>query len=921
MVSEKNTTPGKKIKTSAEIRQSFLDYFAERGHTIVPSASLVPGDDPSLLFTNAGMVQFKDVFLDIGSRKYTRAVDSQKCMRVAGKHNDLEDVGRDDIHHTFFEMLGNWSFGDYYKKETISWAWDLLNRVWGLSRERLYATVFEDELGEIPRDDEAAAIWLEQEGFLKDHLLFFGRKENFWEMADTGPCGPDTEIHYDRGPEFCDKQDEPGHVCGVNGDCQRYLELWNLVFIQYNRTSPTTLESLPKKHVDTGMGFDRVVSVIQDKDSNYKTDLFEPIMARIQELADHTFEQRMQNYTPYRVIADHVRASSFLIADGVVPGNLSRNYVCRMIVRRASRFGAKIGFDEPFLAKVATVVIEEYGDAYPELKRNRKTILDTLTDEEERFHHTVDTGVSRLMSLFTEVEKQNLPALPGKEAFDLYATYGLPFEITRDIADEHGYAVDEAGFKEAMEEHRLASGAGQTFGGVQDIPVEAYQKVYDALKAEGALSAEGVTYDPYASLAAEGKVLALMKHGVPVEQADEGETVEVILPVTGFYVESGGQAADKGSLLALQEPKWEIEIDEIRRPAEGLIVHVGKVTSGTPHQGDPAVALVDTTRRHDIMRNHTATHLLHASLHEVLGDHARQAGSLVAPDRLRFDFTHSKAMTVEEVRTVEKLVNNAILENYPLHIRSMEREEAISQGAMALFGEKYDDVVRTVTIGKEDRFSFELCGGTHVEETGEIGLFEIVSEGSAAAGIRRIEAITGREALRKVFDRRQILRNMAQALGGRTEDLEERVNQLLEDKKQLLAQVEMLQQEQAQQAFEHQEPVFVEDIPVLTALIENADVDTLRGLTDKFREKYPSGIAVLGTIQNEKPILVAAVSKDLVQRGFHAGNLVRAIAPIMGGGGGGKPGLAQAGGSDPSQLGEALAAVPVWIREQSNQVS
>jgi alanyl-tRNA synthetase len=918
MTSEKNSSKPKKALTSAEIRQSFLDYFSDRGHTIVPSASLVPGDDPTILFTNAGMVQFKDVFLDTGKRKYTRAADSQKCMRVAGKHNDLEDVGRDDTHHTFFEMLGNWSFGDYYKEETITWAWDLLTNVWGLSKERLFATVFEDELGEIPRDDEAAGIWLEQPGFIKDHLLYFGRKENFWEMADTGPCGPDTEIHYDRGPEFCNKQDVSGHQCPVNGDCQRFVELWNLVFIQYNRTGPTTLELLPKKHVDTGMGFERVVAVLQGEDSNYKTDLFEPIMERIQELAGHTYEERMNNFTPYRVIADHIRASSFLIADGVVPGNLGRNYVCRMIVRRASRFGGKIGLDEPFLARIAEVVVEEYGDAYPELKRNKKAIFDTLTDEEERFHHTVDTGVARLMNLFSEMEKQDLPALPGKEAFDLYATYGLPFEITRDIASEHGYEVDEEGFQSAMDQHRLASGAGQAFGGVQEN-LEVYQQILDELTAAGHLSAEGVEYDPYSSLASEGALAALLQDGKRVRMVEEGAQVEAILPSTGFYVESGGQVADRGSVLALNEPKWEIEVESIRKPVQGLIVHSGTVVAGAPSEGDPAVAVVDTIRRKDIMRNHTATHLLHASLHEVLGDHARQAGSLVAPDRLRFDFTHPKAMTEVEIGQVEKMVNTAVLANYPLQIRTMDRDSAIKDGAMALFGETYGDVVRTVTIGEDNRFSFELCGGTHVDETGEIGLFEIISEGSAAAGIRRIEAVTGREALRRAFNRRQVLRKIAHTLGGRVEDLEDRLQHLLEEKKQLASQIEKLQQEQALQAFEDQQPIQINGIPVLRALIQNADADTLRRLTDRFREKNPSGIIVLGTVKEDKPLIIAAVSKDLVEKNFHAGRIVKAVASIVGGGGGGRPDLAQAGGSDPSRLEEALAAVQKLVEEQTRE--
>ncbi|MGD8634673.1 MAG: alanine--tRNA ligase, partial [Anaerolineales bacterium] len=452
-----SNSPKNKPMKSADIRQSFLDFMESKGHTIVPSMSLVPGGDQTLLFTNSGMVQFKDVFLGTGQRSYTRAADSQKCMRVAGKHNDLDDVGRDDTHHTFFEMLGNWSFGDYYKEEAIKWAWELLTDVWGLPRENLWATCFEDELGQIPRDDEAAEIWRKMPGFIPDHLLFFGREENFWEMADTGPCGPDSEIHLDRGPEYCNMRGEPDHECHVNGPCQRYLELWNLVFIQYNRTSPEELSPLPAKHVDTGMGFERLVSVIQDVDSNYRTDLFTPLLKTIMELTGHSERERTEHLTPYRVIADHARASAFLIADGVVPGNVGRNYVCRMIIRRASRFGSMIGLNKPFLAKVAQTVIDEYGGHYTELKRNQTAILQTITQEEERFHHTIDAGLEVLNELIKNTPKGGM--ISGGNSFDLYATYGLPLEITRDVARENGLGVDEAGFQSAMEAHRIASSA------------------------------------------------------------------------------------------------------------------------------------------------------------------------------------------------------------------------------------------------------------------------------------------------------------------------------------------------------------------------------------------------------------------------------------------------------------------------------
>ncbi|MCS7010429.1 MAG: alanine--tRNA ligase, partial [Anaerolineales bacterium] len=644
--------------SGAEIRQQFIDFFVERGHTFVPSSSLVPGGDSTLLFTNAGMVQFKDVFLGTDKRPYTRAVNSQKCMRVAGKHNDLEDVGRDDYHHTFFEMLGNWSFGDYYKEEAIAWAWELLTEVWGLPKERLYATCFKDDKGDIPTDEEAAEIWRRQPGFDPSHVLFFGRKENFWEMAETGPCGPCSEIHYDRGEEFDDLAGKP-HRCGVNGECKRFLELWNNVFIQYNRTGPNTLEPLPAKHVDTGMGFERIVAILQGVGSNYKIDLFRGVLETVRSLTGHSVEQMYANFTPYRVIADHARAAAFLIADGVVPGNVGRNYVCRMIIRRAARFGSKLGLDKPFLAKAAQAVIDAYGDFYPELVKHQDAILDNLTREEVRFARTVEAGTAYLQGLLDTLKESGQKVLDGRKAFDLYATYGLPFEIARDIAREQELEVDEVGFRRGMEEHRLASGGGKAMGKLGGEDAEFYAGVLKDLQQAGKVGPEGVAYNPYEWLTVEGPVLALAWEGQLLPEADSGERVEVLLPQTGFYVEAGGQVSDTGVIRAL-DGSWEIEVEEMRKPAAGVIVHVGEVVFGHPKAGDLAVAHVDEARRHDIMRNHTATHLLHAALHRVLGEGARQAGSLVAPDRLRFDFTYPEALTAEQIEQVERLVNEAV---------------------------------------------------------------------------------------------------------------------------------------------------------------------------------------------------------------------------------------------------------------------
>jgi alanyl-tRNA synthetase len=938
-----------KKPTGAEIRQTFIDFFVEHGHTAVPSASLVPGGDSTLLFTNSGMVQFKDVFIGTDKRPYTRAVDSQKCMRVAGKHNDLEDVGRDGTHHTFFEMLGNWSFGDYYKKEAIEWAWQLLTDVWGLEQNRLYSTVFKDDQGDIPTDEEAAGFWKQQPGYDPSHLFYMGRKDNFWEMADTGPCGPCSEIHYDLRPD-------EGPVDEKILDSDRFVELWNLVFMQYNRLGPTQLEPLPATHVDTGMGFERLVSILQGVDSNYKTDLFTASLDLLRSLTGHTEGEMLAEFTPYRVICDHARSAAFLIADGVVPGNVGRNYICRMIIRRAARFGSKLGLTEPFLAKVAETVIQTYGHFYPELEKNRDAILDNLTREEVRFARTVETGTAHLQNLLDNLTEKSvalspskgesgatdaIPVLDGHAAFDLYATYGLPFEITRDIAREQGLDVDEAGFRSAMDEHRIASGGGKAMGTLGGEDAEFYAGVLKGLQMDGKLESEGVEYDPYTSTQVEGEVLALVIDGNSVDSASFGDIVEVVLPKTGFYIESGGQVSDTGYIKSrssssstagqpeVKEGGWEIEVTDMRKPSAGIIVHVGEVVSGQPRVGDKALAEVDMQRRHDIMRNHTATHLLHAALHQVLGDMARQAGSLVAPDRLRFDFTHPDAMTPEQIERVEKIVNDAVAADMTVTPVLKPREEAIAEGAMALFGEKYGETVRTLTIApaapdspgsvgsatagqaERERYSYELCGGTHLERTSDVGTFIIVSEGSAAAGIRRIEAVTGRGAYQLIARRFKTLKQAAGMLKSSVEEIPHKVESLQDEIAELKKQLNAIQTEIAGSKLSDQmENVQnVKGITVLTMDVPNVDTNTLRSLADKFREKYPQeSVVVLAS----GVMIVSAVTNDVVERGVKAGDLIT----FIGGRGGGRSNMAQGSLPDASNVDEALSKVPSVVEEK-----
>ncbi len=901
-----------------QVRQSFLDFFAQRGHTVVPSASLVPGGDSTLLFTNAGMVQFKDVFLGTETRPYTRAVDSQKCLRVSGKHNDLDTVGRDNTHHTFFEMLGNWSFGDYYKQEAISWSWELLTKVWGLDPKRLYATYFVDNQGDLPSDEEARDVWLAQPSFVSSHLVSGGRKDNFWEMAETGPCGPCTEIHYDFGPDFCNLKDVPGHVCEVNGDCARIVEIWNNVFIQYNRTSPADFQPLPKRHVDTGMGFERIVSIIQGVRGNYETDLLKPLLDETQRLAGQSDTERAANLTPYRVIADHVRAAAFLIADGVIPGNVGRNYVCRMIIRRAARFARKLNLTEPFMAQVARLVIENYQSAYPELKANAELIYETLTAEEQRFAETLDAGFAELQSLVARLKSSGESQLDGKTAFNLYSTLGFPLEITRDILEEDGLTVDEQGFFEAMEAHRLASGKGQAFVELGSSNTEFYASVLSDLQAQGRLPGDGVHYDPYSSFTTASRLVAVLRDGEMIQSARVGDEVELVLTISPLYLESGGQVGDKGKVISGEQPAWEVEITSVHKPVSGLIVHSGIVTRGAPRVDSAALVSVDVPSRQATMRNHTGTHLLHAALRQVLGDKVHQSGSAVDPERMRFDFNFPRALKDSELLQIEALVNHYIADEYPVIKRVKTLEQAKADGAIALFGEKYGSEVRTIEIADQrGRVSYELCGGTHLDNTAEIGSFYITSESSVAAGVRRIEAVTGEKAYAWARERLNLLNEAAAFLETSPFELLTKA-ELLENKlKNLDKELELLRAQGAQTEFSKklQNIQQVAGVHVLSAIIPNADADALRSLTDQFRQQYPSGVVVLGTVSRDKPMLIAAVTPDLIARGIKAGDLIKRVAAVVGGGGGGRPDMAQAGGKDPDKLSEALDQVAVFIRE------
>lgn len=899
--------------TSAEIRQSFLDYFEENRHTVVASSSLVLGDDPTLLFVNAGMVQFKDAFLGLEKRAYNRATTSQKCMRVAGKHNDLENVGPSPRHHTFFEMLGNFSLGDYFKKEAIRFGYDCLTKVYNVDPNRLYYTVHTS-------DDEAFELWTKGMGIDPERVYRMGDETNFWQMADVGPCGPTSEIHYDWGPEACNCGDPDCTVLMDNG-CDRWLEIWNLVFMQFNQAADGSRTPLPKPGVDTGMGLERIVSVVQNQRVNYDTDLFSPIVARTQALLGHTAQQVTDNYVAYRVIADHGRAITFMIGDGVMPGNEGRASVLRLILRRAARYGRMIGFDGPFLAKIAETVIAEMGGHYIELPARRQFILNVITQEEERFLRTFNHGLELLADLSEKLKADNKTEIPGHEVFKLYATYGFPVDLTRLIADEeYGFTIDEKGYQQAFEQHTQLSG-GQ-LGEIAIDLLQVYADLLDALKQAGKLPATGVTHDPYSQARLTSPVLAILRDGSPVETASEGETVELVLAQTPFYLESGGQMSDTGRICAAN---FTLDVAEVTKPVSGLIVHQGVVKQGSIQRGDEVEAQLDEGRRADIQRNHTATHLLHRELRRTLGDHVAQAGSLVAPDRLRFDFSHPEAVSSEAMSQIEQAVNAAILADYAVSDAQQsyaDLKQDIAAGTiMALFGEKYGDVVRVVSIGEaadtKGVYSKELCGGTHVQTTGQIGLMHITSEGSAAAGVRRIEAVTGRAAQQLAQTQLHTLGQTASSLGVQPEQVYDRTQALLGQIQAHERAIKALQRKLAWAEFEQMVGLTQEisGIQYVALEVSAPDVAMLREMSDWFRDKLDSGVVVLATVLNDKPMLIVSVTKDLTKQGLHAGNLIKQLVKVIGGGGGGKPTMAQAGGKDASKIGEALNMVEGLIQD------
>ncbi len=882
--------------TGNQVRASFLDFFKARGHEIVPSASIVPAGDPTLLFTNAGMVPFKQIFLGHEKRAIPRVANSQKCLRISGKHNDLEEVGRDTYHHTLFEMLGNWSFGDYYKKEAIAWAWELLTAVWKLPKDRLWASVYQT-------DDEAESRWREVTDIGHERIRRFGEKENFWEMGETGPCGPCSEIHIDRGDGSCDRRHEAGHVCVVNGGCARFIELWNLVFIQYNRDEAGKLTELPQKHVDTGMGLERVTAVLQGVPGNYDADLLRNIIRFTAELAGKRYGEGGERDVSFRVIADHGRAISFMVADGVRPSNEGRGYVLRRILRRAARHGKNLGLEGTFLARVAGAVIEEMGGAYPELRARRRDIEEVVTAEEKRFADTLGRGVALLEEEVAKLRASGARVLPGEVAFRLYDTYGFPLDLTEDVVKADGIEVDRAGFDRFMNEQKTRGREAQK-GEVRDSRILGPLVLAETLKTR---FVGDFVYEH------ESKVLLVFNdRGVQVDEIGEGERAEIVVDETPFYAESGGQVGDRGTITTEGGDLFEVTDTQKDPGGAEVIVHHGKVTRGVLRRGARVRLSIDRERREATRLNHSVTHLLHAVLRNILGHQLHQAGSLVTPERLRFDFTFQGPVPPDRLEKIEDEVNASVRANAEVTSEELPYPEAIRRGALAFFGDKYGDVVRVVRMGD---LSTELCGGTHVRRTGDIGLFKLRGESGVAAGVRRVEALTGDGALDWVQRREQVLREIGEILKGPEEAAVEKLQKLVAQQKEIERKLQELQSKLAgsQSADLLSKARRVNGISVLAARVENVDDRALRELADRLRERLGSGVVVLGTARGDKALLLAAVTKDLAGQ-YPAGGIIKQIAPIVGGGGGGKPELAQAGGPDASRIDEALAKVYEVVR-------
>ncbi|HBH10703.1 MAG: alanine--tRNA ligase [Legionellales bacterium] len=865
------------MKTSNDIRQSFLDFFKSKDHEIVPSSSLVPANDPTLLFTNAGMVQFKDVFLGRESRPYKRAASSQRCVRAGGKHNDLENVGYTARHHTFFEMLGNFSFGDYFKQDAITYAWEYLTAVLKIPESKLWITVFED-------DEEAANIWLKEIGVSSKQFTRCGEKDNFWSAGDTGPCGPCSEIFYDHG------EDIPGGPPGSkDADLDRYVEIWNLVFTQFNRGSDGSLTPIPHPSVDTGMGLERVTAVMQGVNNNFEIESFEKIIKKIKTLCGN----KKIDLTSSRVVADHIRSCSFLLADGVIPSNEGRGYVLRRIIRRAIRHGNKLGFKKPFFHQLVEVLEEEMGDAYPELSKTRSNIESMLLSEEERFAETLDQGLKILDEVITKTKGD---VIHGEDVFRLYDTYGFPVDLTADIAREKNMKVDMKGFNKAMAGQRKRARAASKFD--IDVSINTDSNLVSA-------------FTGYERLEQKTTIIGLYQDGRNVKELNEGDVGGVILLETPFYAQSGGQVGDKGELFA---GDVFFEVEDTKKQGQSHI-HLGILRTGTFKVGDVVRASVDQKIRTDVARNHSATHLLHAALRKMLGDHVVQKGSLVESNRLRFDFSHNESLTYEQLKEIEQLVNSKILENNETQIQVMPLEKAKLSGAISLFGEKYEDTVRVLNIGGE--FSCELCGGTHVERSGDIGVFKIISESGIASGVRRIEAITGLEAFVWIENMEAKLQRMAESLKSNVETVDSKLNLQLEKTRKLEKELLQLRGKLASNAGLNllEETTVIDDISIVAKSIDTADPKSLRDAVDQLKNKLGTAVLILATVNESKVSLVAGVTDDTTNR-IKAGDLVNFVAEQVGGRGGGRPDMAQAGGDDPKKLESALAKVPDWVRSQ-----
>ncbi len=873
------------MKTSAEIRQSFLDFFADKGHQVVPSSPVVLPADPTLLFTNAGMNPFKEIFLGTRESSYKRVADTQKCIRVSGKHNDLEEVGLDTYHHTFFEMLGNWSFGDYYKKEAISWAWELLTDVWGLPKDRLWATVYKD-------DAEAEKLWKELTDIDPTHVVRFDEKDNFWEMGETGPCGPCSEIHIDL------TDDKSGGPL-VNVGSPEVIEIWNLVFIQYNRRSDRSLEELPSKHVDTGMGFERVVAVLQGKKSNYDTDVFQPLLGKLQELSGKACEG--DDEIAMRVIADHIRTLSFAIADGVLPAGDGRGYVLRRLLRRAVRFGRNLGFTQPFLSELVPVLEEQMGDVFPELVAQRDVILRAVRAEEESFAATLDRGLGLFEDVVKEVRANEQTTFPGDQAFKLYDTYGFPMDLTRLMAAERELDIDEEGFNARMEEQRTKARSAR-----QTELLAAESDLISDLVSQGIKSA----FTGYDQVSQESDIIFVLGEGAAVDALEEGQEGMLLLAETPFYSESGGQVGDQGTI---RSASGEFQVWDTRRPSEGIVLHIGKVVQGSIRKGDSASAEVDASRRQRLARHHSATHLLNGALHELVNKQIKQAGSMVAPDRLRFDFSHFEQISPTVLEEIERRVNEWIMENLPVKTYPMALKDVPASGIIAVFDEKYGDIVRVVDIG--EGVSRELCGGTHVGSTGELGAFRIVAESSVAAGVRRIEAVCGAAAFEMTRREHELVSGLAHRFSAAPDELMERVDTLIRQNKALEKQLkQQAMSAAADQAGElDRKKHDVNGVPVIAEVVGEHPMDVLRNMMDELRNGMDSGVIVLGSTSAGKACFVASVTQDLVDRGVHAGKLIGQVAKVAGGGGGGKPTKAQAGGRDETKVGEAIGKVDEFI--------